>query len=136
MECCIQDIRNWMVHDRLMINDAKCEFLIIGTWWQLQNTNISNVTMGDSVNLSFACVRNVGPWFHSEITMTPISPRLAVQHFHLHNIRLISKFLSHYSLSVFMRIFYDFGIVMEKDFQPVQKTQNKSNPLIGPITQF
>ena len=31
IEVCLQDIRNWMIRDRLMINDDKTEFMIIGT---------------------------------------------------------------------------------------------------------
>ena len=35
MESCIRDIRQWMLHDRLMLNDTKSAFLIIGTRQQL-----------------------------------------------------------------------------------------------------
>ena len=35
MNKCIDDIRNWMIKDRLMINDDKTEFLFIGTRQQL-----------------------------------------------------------------------------------------------------
>ena len=31
MECCIEKIRRWLSHDRLLINDDKTEFIIIGT---------------------------------------------------------------------------------------------------------
>ena len=35
MERCIEDIRHWMVSDRLLPNDEKTEFLLIGTRQQL-----------------------------------------------------------------------------------------------------
>ena len=35
MERCIEDIRRWMVSDRLLLNDDKTEFLLIGTRQQL-----------------------------------------------------------------------------------------------------
>ena len=35
MERCIEDIRHWMVSDRLLLNDEKTEFLLIGTRQQL-----------------------------------------------------------------------------------------------------
>ena len=31
MECCIKDIKNWMCSDKLMLNNGKTEFIIIGT---------------------------------------------------------------------------------------------------------
>ena len=31
LQACIEDIRTWMVQDKLQLNDAKTEFLIIGT---------------------------------------------------------------------------------------------------------
>ena len=31
LQACIRDIRTWMVQDKLQLNDAKTEFLIIGT---------------------------------------------------------------------------------------------------------
>ena len=94
------------VHDRLMINDAKCEFLIIGTRQQLQKINISNVTVGDSVIPPSTCIRNLGSWFDSEMTMdTHITKACSAAFFHLHNIKRISKFLSHDSLSVLIHAF-------------------------------
>ena len=35
MECCIEKIREWMIRDKLMINDSKTEFILIGTRQQL-----------------------------------------------------------------------------------------------------
>ena len=35
MECCIEKIRHWLIHDRLLLNDNKTEFIIIGTRQQL-----------------------------------------------------------------------------------------------------
>ena len=31
MECCIEKTRRWLIHDRLLLNDDKTEFIIIGT---------------------------------------------------------------------------------------------------------
>ena len=31
MEACLCDIRSWMINDKLMINDTKTEFMLIGT---------------------------------------------------------------------------------------------------------
>ena len=39
MEACIRDVRLWMLQDKLKINDAKTEFLLIGTRPQLEIIN-------------------------------------------------------------------------------------------------
>ena len=36
IEKCIADVRSWFIGNRLMINDAKTDFLIIGTRQQLE----------------------------------------------------------------------------------------------------
>ena len=35
MEACVEDLRRWMVKDKLMLNDDKTEFVLIGTKQQL-----------------------------------------------------------------------------------------------------
>ena len=40
IEMCIADVRSWFIANRLMINDAKTEFLIIGTRQQLEKASI------------------------------------------------------------------------------------------------
>ena len=55
IEMCIADVRSWFIANRLIINDAKTEFLIIGTHQQLVKTSIETIetiTIGDtSLNL-------------------------------------------------------------------------------------
>ena len=47
MQNCIEDIRSWMEHDKLL-NNEKTHFLVIGTPQQLSKVNISSITMGNS----------------------------------------------------------------------------------------
>ena len=46
---CVKDVRNWMNNDKLLLNDDKTEFLIIGTKQQLAKVNIDHILIGDSV---------------------------------------------------------------------------------------
>ena len=39
MQACITDIQKWMLMDKLMLNDEKTEFIVIGTRQQLVNVN-------------------------------------------------------------------------------------------------
>ena len=45
---CITVIRNWMIADRLKLNDDKTEFMIIGTCTQLDNVNVSEIVVGQA----------------------------------------------------------------------------------------
>ena len=47
MECCIEKIRRWLIHDRLL-NGDKTEFIIIGTHQQLNKLQDMNIKVGGS----------------------------------------------------------------------------------------
>ena len=62
-ERCLSDIRQWLIQHRLMINDDKTEFLLIGTRQQLNKINPCYITVGD-ININpVSSVRNLGSWF-------------------------------------------------------------------------
>ncbi|CAH3185852.1 unnamed protein product, partial [Porites lobata] len=46
---CIADVRSWFIGNRLMINDAKTDFLIIGTRQQPEKTSVEFIIIGDTV---------------------------------------------------------------------------------------
>ena len=47
MENCIEDLRNWLIEGRLLLNDDKTEFLVIGTRQQLNKLYPSVLHVGD-----------------------------------------------------------------------------------------
>ena len=49
MRDCIHDLRNWMIEDRLMLNDDKTELMLIATRQQLQKVKLNDITVGDTV---------------------------------------------------------------------------------------
>jgi len=69
IEQCIADVRTWMVSNRLLINDSKTEFLIIGSRQQLAKINVESVTVGHAMVKPVTCVRNLGVWFDQHMTM-------------------------------------------------------------------
>ena len=92
---CIMDLRKWIIRDRLMLNDDKTEFLLLGTKQQLAKVDINSITVGESVVNTKPVVRNLGSWFHSQLSMsTHISKLSSSAFFHLHNISRICKFQS------------------------------------------
>ena len=48
MENCIEKIRRWMIHDRLLMNDDKTEFMIIATRQQLSKLQPMSVSVNNS----------------------------------------------------------------------------------------
>ena len=49
IQLCVDDIRNWITKDKLLLNDDKTEFLMIGTKQQLAKVNFDHVLIGDCV---------------------------------------------------------------------------------------
>ena len=69
MEECITDVQAWLVSNRLMFNDMKTEFIIIGSHQQLSKVTIDSVKVGDSEIKPIESVRNLGAWFDKRMTM-------------------------------------------------------------------
>ena len=43
----MEKVRSWMINDKLMLNDDKTEFLVIGTSKQLPKVSVSSIRVGD-----------------------------------------------------------------------------------------
>ena len=95
MERCIEDIRHWMVSDRLLLNDEKTEFLLIGTRQQLSKVEPLPLRVEAMDIEPVNCVRNLGAWFDSMLSMeTHINKVWSSGFYYLHNLRRIRKYLS------------------------------------------
>ena len=64
MEKCIANVRSWMINDKLMLNDDKTEFLMIGTSKQLFRVS---ARVGDVDVIPVYSVKNLGSWFDSHM---------------------------------------------------------------------
>ena len=64
MEKCIANVRSWTINDKLMLNDDKTEFLMIGTSKQLFRVS---VRVGDVDVIPVYSVKNLGSWFDSHM---------------------------------------------------------------------
>ena len=81
MERCVEEIRHWMIRNRLMMNNGKTEFLLIGAKQQLVKVGSANI-----VPTSHA--KNLGVWFDSNLSMSVhITNACSASFFHLYNIR-------------------------------------------------
>ena len=48
VEAYVSDVRAWLIHNRLLINGSRTEFLIVGSRYQLSKIAIDSITVGDS----------------------------------------------------------------------------------------
>ena len=95
MEDCIKDIRKWLIEGRLLLNDDKTEFLVIGTRHQLNKLNPSVLHVGYHTIDNSVNVRNLGTIFDNSVSMdTHINQVCKTAIYRIHNIRRISKNLS------------------------------------------
>ena len=95
IEHCIQDIRQWMSQDKLLMNDTKKKLLLIGTRQQLAKITIDGVTVGHSVIAPQSSVRNLGVWLDSNLSMGDhITKTSSAAFYYLYNISRIRKYFS------------------------------------------
>ena len=69
MEKCLEDIRHWMVGDRLVLNDKMMEFLLIGICQQLSKVAPLPLRVRTMDKEPGNCVRNLGAWFDPMLSM-------------------------------------------------------------------
>ena len=70
MERCVEEIRRWMTRNRLMMNNDKTEFLLIGTKQQLVKVNINHVKAGSTNMVPTSHANNLGVCFDSNLSMS------------------------------------------------------------------
>ena len=149
IEDCIADVRSWLVSHKLMFNDSKTEFLIIGTRQQLSKIKIDSVRVGDGDIRPVDSVRNLGSWFDIHMSMNVHVGKVCSKAFRgLYNIRQIRKFLSIESTKILVHAFVTshldycnsllFGIP-QYQFQRLQRVLNAARvtcfiPRIAHIT--
>ncbi len=71
LENCISEIRHWLNHNKLKLNDSKTEFMVIAPPKPLQNLLAKNpqLTVGTSDIQPSSTVRNLGATFDSTMSM-------------------------------------------------------------------
>ena len=146
IEKCIADVRSWFIGNRLMINDGKTDFLIIGTCQQLEKTSIESIIIGDTVIKPLESVRNLGSWFDAHMRMNVHIGKICSKAFRgLYNIRQIRKFLTVQSTKTLIHAFvslhlhycnaYLFGLP-KYHLDCLQKVQNATDRVIFQIVKF
>ena len=93
----------WMLSNRLLINDSKTEFIIIGSKQQMSKININEITVGES---TMEVVQSLGMWFDSHMSMDIHIGKVCSKAFRsLYNIRQIRKILSEDTRKILVHAF-------------------------------
>ena len=91
---------------KLILNDDKTEFLIIGTRQQLSKVLIQSIKIGQTVVSPVASARNLGTWFDTHLDMgTHITKTCSGAFYYLYNLRHIRKYLSRESTEKLVHAF-------------------------------
>ena len=93
IECCITTIRCWMRENKLLLNEEKTEFLLIGTEQQLAKVDIGHIKVG-KVNIALQRVQNAAarPIFQ-ESRFCHITPLLKSLHWLPMKYRMVFKII-------------------------------------------
>ena len=84
-----------MSQDKLLMNDAKTELLLIDTRQQLAKITTDGITVGHSVIAPQSPIRNPGVWLDSDLSIGDhITKTSSAAFYYLYNIRRIRKYLS------------------------------------------
>ena len=146
MRRCIDDIRDWMMKDKLQLNTDKTELLLIGTKQQLAKVNNSHIYVGNDEISPSITVKNLGVWLDSSLTMnTHINKTCSIAFYHLYNLRRIRKYLSKESTEILIhalissRIDYCNSLyygLPAYQIHKIQRVQNAAARLIFKASKF
>ena len=85
----------WMTNDKLLVNDDKTEFPMIGTKQQLVKVNIDHILIGHRVIRPKGVVKNLGTQIDSTLSVNShVINACSNAFYYLYNIRRIRKYLS------------------------------------------
>ena len=87
LEHCIHDVQTWMSVNKLKLNNAKSELLVLGRKAVLEKISVDNIRIGDTPIAASNCVRNLGVMFDHELSMDSyVSSICRNSYYHLWNI--------------------------------------------------
>ena len=108
MELCVNDIKNSMSKDKLLMNDDKTEFLIIGTRQQLEKVNLNCISIGTvDISPSNSPINwSLGLWLDRNLSMDAhITRTCSTAFYYLYNIRRIRPYLSRQTTEILVHAF-------------------------------
>ena len=142
----IDDIKRWMLADKLKLNDDKTDFIIIGTRQRLKKVTFNTLRVSNTQVTSLSQAKNLGSWFDTQMNLnTHVTNCCQAAFFHLFNIRRIRKFLNHETVQILVNAFVTsrldycnsllYGLPATQ-LNKLQRVQNAAARLICTISCF
>ena len=135
-----------MIRDKLMINDSKTEFILIGTRQQLCKLQPCAISVGHDTITASTQVKNLGCWLDSHLNMSKhVTSVCKSAFYHLHNIRRIKNYLSRENLLTLVHAFITSRLdycnsllygVPKDQISKLQRVQNAAARLVMGIGKY
>ncbi len=146
MEGCLDNVKQWMLMNKLKMNDSKTEFIIIGSRQQLDKIGFDSIRVGNSVVKCVQSVRDLGAFFDSTMSMEPhIDAKCKAAFRQLYSIRRIRKFLTREATEtlihafIFSHLDYCNGLLYNLpgyQIAKLQRIQNMAARLVFRLPKF
>ena len=95
IKCYIKAIKYWMRENKLLLNEEKTKFLLIGAKQPLAKVNIVDIEVGKINIAPHSPVKNLGDWFDSNLSLVDhITSTSSEAFYYLNIIRRIRKYLT------------------------------------------
>ena len=143
MERCLSDVRSWMIHNKLMLNDSKTEITFVVRNDQRKNVENIKVKVGNSYIVPSKCVRNLGGVLDEKLSMEmQVQSVVKSANFHIRRISKIRAFLDEstcanvINATITSRLDYHNGLlagIHEKHVKSQQLVQNNAARLLTGI---
>ncbi|KAK7107751.1 hypothetical protein V1264_015614 [Littorina saxatilis] len=94
-ERCIESVKDWMIDNKLKLNDSKTEVMLSGSRHALNQIDCTSLTIGDTQIVSQTAVKDLGVYLDSALTMQKhISFVCKCAFFELRKISSVRSFLT------------------------------------------
>ena len=140
MEVCLNEVKLWMLSNKLKMNNDKTEFLIVGSRQQLDKIAFNSIKVGDSTVTAVDNVRDLGAYLDSNLTINKhIEVKCSSAFRALYSLRRIRRYLSREATEtlvhsfIFSHLDYCNGLlygVSDYLIEKMQRIQNMAARLI------
>ena len=145
-ESCLQDVKSWMIFNKLKMNDSKTKFIIIGSYQQLAKINLTSIMVGEHRITAVDDIQNLGAYLDKNLSMkTQIEVKCNAAFCQLYSLKRIRKYLSRQATEslihafIFSHIDYCNGLlnrVPKHLINKLQRIQNMVARLVHKLPKF
>ena len=146
LENCCSKIKEWMLFNRLKLNDDKTEVILFGSEEKRNSANLHSIKVGDSDINIVKDVRNLGLYLDSNLSMsTHVNFIIKSCYYHLRRLGQIRKLLTRDAANaiavstIISRLDYCNSClwgINSKEIDKLQKIQNSAARIVSGVKKF